>query len=673
MGDERPPAIDPSQNEILEQFKRGAGRLWNGLNGRGDLPTPWNNPANNDPATGKPKEPLFQPKSESASAAPNLLEGLVPEHPGFSGDTTGLDLSVQDSEGRIHGNDFLRNAGGGGARSDLAVVPEGEEFAKVGGKRGKEWFEEGLVNGPERLGEAVKASGKAQTERAEELAGAYKSEAERSATAAAAMQVRQARDEQAVQQRQKNLELATDKYTQDLQDQGKFWTNPGNIIAAIAYSLMPMLGGDPTSGVKLINEAINRDMANRKQAADTELGALRSNLDGYRKIAGDNQAGDLLAESKAKEVAANQVQAIAAKYESPISKARAEASYQALMNDSIRLRMQVYQAGGIREAAHYEHGPLIRGRSQGFDGAYEPLGGGPFDPRAKQSVGAATQGSLPGGTPTVANTTGKTLDAKGAALLSFPKEAQKLVSRGQSLPGGMGSWEYAQASIARQAAAKFPDNPQAAQEFRRTLTKEAEQGVKDIAAAMDAGGYYKQMSGLVRVQRQMAAIEATEPNPEKFFNSTLRAAAPEFNDWYQNKMRIVSDPSTSTDEAKRQKESADAAMRLRVSIGKMQQGYYKENAGSALSPAEERILSQAIHSGSSWAQVKEFARTEAEDTRNAALNKMNMAGNEYAPLLYLAGGAGRVFGYQGMPKGNPEAGRNLIKPGTINPSRGDKQ
>lgn len=603
----------------------------------------WNeNPVNPDataPAPGNYANPgalLPGPPPENP-----LSKGMVGPHPGWAEETEGNDQQYKGVADELEARRRLLNAQVGGGGNNLAVQPEGEKWANAGGKRGRDWFEQGLVEGPERLAAAVGDSEKAQAARAGELAGLYKGEAERSAQSAAAMQLRQAQDEQVIQQRQRNLDAATDRFTSDLVDQGKFWTNPGNIVAAIAYSLMPMMGGDPTSGVKLINEAINRDMAARQHAADTTLGALRSNLDGYRKIAGDRQAGDLLAEAKAKEVAANQVQAIMQKYESPISKARGEAIVQDLMNKSYMSRMQAYNMYKIHQDAQLKDKRLIDAQGTGFDGAFESWKGLPAG--AKPSVGASVQGSI-AGTPSVANNLGPTLKGQAAQVVNGTgKTALKAYYDGK-LPGGKDLYQIAAANIALEAAAKHPNGGPAFEAEKQATMKAAEEGKVRIATAMDHEGFTGRMTVLRRLQHNMNAIEATEPNPEQFLNGTLRAVAPDaFNRWYERQVDIWSDPSTPTAEKKRAKEAAEAARTLRVQIGMAQQEYYHKNAGSALSPNEAAILSQAISTGDSWAHLKGFVNESSRKTQQEAINKINGMGDPYAALLYHASQAGSMF------------------------------
>jgi hypothetical protein len=227
-----------------------------------------------------------------------------------------------------------------GARPQF-VEGEGESYAGV---MGEDAFNEAFGPGgaPARRGQAMGELGELEREKSDAMASMYSQQAEKDTAAAASMQLQRQSDLAEEGKRQKQLEDATAYYSQDLADQGKFWTNPGNIIAAISFSLMPIFSNDPTVGVKLINQAVQQDMSNRQHAADATLGSLRSNLNGYHKIAGDRQAGDLLAQAEAHRMAAMEIGRVAQKFEGPISQKKAQVAIEDQKTREAALRIEAY-------------------------------------------------------------------------------------------------------------------------------------------------------------------------------------------------------------------------------------------------------------------------------------------------------------------------------------------
>jgi hypothetical protein len=93
---------------------------------------------------------------------------------------------------------------------------------------------------------------------------------------------------------------------------GKFWKNPYNVMNAIALGFMPLFTNDATSGIKLINEAVDRDIAEQmreheklkagEKASKTTLGLISD------QFKDDVAARDYLT-GKSYEVIANQIRA----------------------------------------------------------------------------------------------------------------------------------------------------------------------------------------------------------------------------------------------------------------------------------------------------------------------------------------------------------------------------
>lgn len=143
--------------------------------------------------------------------------------------------------------------------------------------------------------------------------------------------------------RQKELEDRTAKYTANLSDGKAFWKSPANVFGALVTSLMPLGTMSVETSQKIINNAIQQDFKNRQEVADGHLGALRSNLNGYRQLAGDKVAGDYLALGESYKVAAMELERISASFKGEHARNQAQANIAKLMEESAKFTMQAWQ------------------------------------------------------------------------------------------------------------------------------------------------------------------------------------------------------------------------------------------------------------------------------------------------------------------------------------------
>ncbi len=281
---------------------------------------------------------------------PDLRGKVPPFHPGVPDEESLGGLWAEDEVNKQQASDdtFPKMQQRPRGPGDV-VQGEGSNFLPTGGKSD---FDETYVAGPQRLAEAQKEVGRLSANKSEAIGQQYERSAQQATEAMAANKARRASEDQEIAARQQNLDKAVQHYSNDLADQGKFWTSPGNIISAIAFSLMPIFSNDPAIGAKLINQAIDRDMTNRKDLANMHLGELRSNLGTYRKLAEDHNVGDQIAQSEAHRLAALEIERISAQFESPIAKQKA----QAMVED------QLMRAGQVRQTAfnHYNYNTVRR-------------------------------------------------------------------------------------------------------------------------------------------------------------------------------------------------------------------------------------------------------------------------------------------------------------------------
>ncbi len=377
---------------------------------------------------------------------------------------------------------------------------EGESYAAVGGKGLYDETFNQKTGGPARQAQARRDLADVQGERSGALAKFYAEQTERDTRAAAVMKQKAAEDQANIQARQQKLDEATQFYTNDLADQGKFWTNPGNIVSAIAFSMMPIFSNDPTIGAKLINQAIDRDMANRQHAAQGTLGALQSNLAGYHKIAGDRQAGDLLAQAEAHRIAAQEIARIGAQFEGPMAQKQMAANIADQQQRRDIAQMEFWKHNNHIEAAK-EDPRLTAARARGpggFQTGVAHLGGQTPETGGPQAT-AVTGGLGTTGIPSTAggnmSPTAKAL-VKAGGLNGLSKGLSTGAIKGSEAEEGMRTWLFNQAV----AAHKDPDT------YAQAAFAQADKELAPMAERMGANAASRQK--ISELQSRMHAIEA---------------------------------------------------------------------------------------------------------------------------------------------------------------------
>lgn len=293
-----------AQSNLVPNAARG---IWPGT-----APMPG---GNIDPTTGQPPAPpTVEPKEATA----------VPPNTEFSNDFSERALAEEQFRKDIT-PEYSGPVGGPGNE----VVPGFENFLPAGGKA--VWDE--INQRGQALGEEIDKGAQAEADKSKALADWYKSEKGRQEQEQAVIRQRHLEDQAQIQAKQQQITEATQRYTQDLADRGQYWRNPGNIIAAFAASLMALGSDDGAIGIKIVNQAVQQDFAQRKAIADTNLGYMKSNLDAYRQIAGDKDLGDRMAFAEANRMAAIEIDRIGQQFQGPIAKAKAAAIKQEFLRN----------------------------------------------------------------------------------------------------------------------------------------------------------------------------------------------------------------------------------------------------------------------------------------------------------------------------------------------------
>jgi hypothetical protein len=523
-------------------------------------------------------------------------------------------------------------------------APAHEEYSQVGGKRGKELFNraygDGPDDGPTKLANAIRESEKAQGQRADELSKSYDNEAQRATQAAAARRMSTQADQQELQQRQQNLQMASQQYSNDLADTGKFWTNPGNIIAAISFSLMPIFSNDPTVGVKLVNQAIQQDLDNRRQNAQGALGALRSNLDGYHKLAGDRQAGDQLAEAEARRIAALDVERIMAKFESPISKAKGEALIQDLNIKTAQGYMQAFNQAKIFSPAAKQDPELYKLRTQGYPGAWQGMN----DVAPIQPVGAAVNGSV-AGSPSLA--TGQSFTshvAPGVQMVikaGAPASVAAKLAMDNRIPGSSNMYTLLSTYVNRAAINEAKGGgPQVVAAKKQEIVDKAAKQIEAVPGLTTGGttSIAGRKATLADLQASAEIIRASESahgrDPKDFLGSMRAIVGDSIANKYDQLERTFQSRDGLSPAAARQRTRDQAVMDFRQKLSMQISSAYNDISGGAISATELPRLEASISGSSDFGFAYGWLQTKSKDIQDKE-KQATVGLDPIAKMLYL--------------------------------------
>ena len=504
---------------------------------------------------------------------------------------------------------------------------------------GKDKFREFYKEHPEAAIQHLKDSTEVQSKKDEALADLYSQEADRASRAAAERKFASEQDQANLMRQQQELQAKTTEYAQSLHSEGNFWKNPGNIVSAIAYALMPITSNDPTIGVKMIDSAIARDLAERRADADSKLGALRSNIAGFREIMGNREAGDLAAEAAARAVAADQVKAMAQRFQSPLAKAQAQAMIESLTTDNGRLYMDAskarYNGAGVVDKQ------IEAARPKG-EQAWSPWGSNKVNDPAP--VTAQHREMVQEG-----KTWGYTKDVPKASIAKIRvssdplRTSARLAIEGQ-LPGGSNMLNAAYRSADFTYLAVHPNATP--MELRQNRAKMIEPAEKEIAAKSEKlTEYENKVSAYSSLKRSISAIENSKiqkgQSAENFMNSTLRATVPDSVYQYVSGVyRSFGNDVTEEEKARAVEEAAQRALRQQVAF--VGANFRKEKFGASFTPADQAIYNQILDPNtmklSEVRRAVDLGATDAESLRYHEIQNLS----PLARLLYLADhGTGR--------------------------------
>lgn len=526
-----------------------------------------------------------------------------------------------------------------GGRMLPPVQDPGTEALRIGGAQGLENFHAATETAPNAAVEATRNEGAVAAREGKETAEAIKKHSADIAALSADQQWERENRGIDMQQRVQQLDAATQRYTNDLRDSGQYWHNPGNVLAAIGAAFVGFGARDPKVGADLINRQVMNDFQKRKSAADMHLGELRSNINAYRQIMGDKDAGDAMALAEAQRAAIDDLRRIGAQFQGERYQAATEKMASVMEQQNAVFRMEAWN--------RYLHVPAQR-KDPGVLAAEQKAG------KAFPGVGYTPYTSMPQAKPTSnpGNPAAPWLQnyARGEGIENepIPQPQTKGGQINAAMRTATGQPTPIDNVIDSKLGKKLYDKRMPGASSIVALAKDrlANDVLIDVMAKHPAGGVTKAML-MSEANKRYADSEAKAANiaklaVEKGVNpkgwgwfktevQKVKAAAPLFGvseDEFLGRLRDVSPAWQNTLNTMRQKYSnptnaheaqirdqLDAAVRFNQMVSGKQVGFYRENIGGAQSQQELENLRPVISQSSSFAQIEGFA--DMQDRANA--------------------------------------------------------
>ena len=578
----------------------------------------------NTVASGKAPDILPQFSQPSEPAAPQAALAIPPA----VNPTQETDSTTQSTAGTVAGVDVVKGFIGSPQPyvNPNTIRPAGFDFTPDDALdyKGRSKFREFYRDHPEAAIKHLETSAEVQKRKDDALADLYSQEADRASRAAAERKFASEQDQANLMRQQQELQAKTTEYAQSLHSEGNFWKNPGNIVSAIAYALMPITSNDPTIGVKMIDSAIARDLAERRADADSKLGALRSNIAGFREIMGNREAGDLAAEAAAKALAADQVKAMAQRFQGPMAKAQAAAMIESLTTDRGRLEMDASRARN--NGPQIVNKQLEAARPKGEE-AWSPWGTNRSNdpaPLTERHVDMAKAGKPWGYTKDVSSATIAKIKTSDDPL----RTVARLAMEGQ-IPGGSNIFNATIEAVDFQHLAKHPNaTPQELRANREAQLAPARKEIADNANKLTE--YENKVQAYSDLKRTISAIENSHrekgQSAENFMTSKLRAAVPD--SVYQYVSGVYRSFGSDMTEEEKARAIEDASQRaLRQQLAYVSANFRKEKFGASFTPADQAIYSQILDPNTmKLSEVKnavDLGAKDAESSRYAQIQALS--------------------------------------------------
>lgn len=515
---------------------------------------------------------------------------------------------------------------------------------------GKELVDKITQGDPAALSQAMSEGAQAQQDEGDALKAFYEKAIKEQSDQNTLFAQRRMERSDDITRRQAEIDTATQRYTADLADRGQFWKNPWNVMSAFVTSFMA-LTGDPQAGIRLINQQILNDWNQRREIANTSLGAMRSNLESYRQIAGDRDQGDLLALRESYRIAALELPRIAAQFQGPKARAQAAVAQKELMYKADLLTAQLhkqgmYQPGMLmpkwKSESQKAEGvtPIGNGKFPGQEGSVTPLGGiqGARTPSGGQGAsvgvsGGTTQNSSIG----MPSTGNPNIDNWLKAQLS-PISGENASRLNQRYPGMADRVNSAKMAEGIQILKRVGPDPVKIRAAMAEKEKEWDEGKAKIAAAVTA----EKLPGRMRLYRYLAdgmkrlesmAMEESGGKPvdmNKFMRMTNDVI---FGRNLMNKWEEVANalegPAKTAEQAKIQSKRRTIEEFKQLLAGGTNE-YIKEHAGGTVPDGEQARMDLAIKRG--WDGIRTFLDSSSANANaqfDAVLSGFPIISQEY--------------------------------------------
>lgn len=567
-------------------------------------------------------------------------------------------------------DDSIRSLPFGMAKPVLPEVSAGANKIVFGDPTtGEDVFDDAYNKAPARYEAAAREEANQIGLRGQATADFYKRERQNQQEQLAQHQAERLRHQQILESKVAEYDAAAQKYSNDLADTGHFWKNPGNVVAAIGVALSNLAG--KRDSAEVLNNMIVQDFNMRKSAADTRLGAMRSNIEQYRQIFGDKEAGDMYALSESFRVAAMEVQQIGAQFQGPIARANAEKTSAALRQQSDFGKMQAWQRAlmlpdfrnkAIMDA-YRKMGQNFPGKVQDYlNPGSQPLPGlpgpNPTGPGVMPSGGGQPASGVPmPSTPAAqahmaikAQNGGKATPFDRVAdeeLLKFlkltPAEAADMNRRNPGIIQSMKNWK----ELAMRRAFGKTKQTAGQDEFRVKFNEIIDEDNKNTSEAMrtavEQKAYQQRLWGNFHedTARLKAAAAVFGKDPDTFLGWLRSDTMPSSLDNWLRKWDSRDVGGKLTPAEMSELEAAKAAVRFRQLVAGKVAEQNKSLAGASLTDNELKVLRQFITPESNYTQISNFAGIKSNEARQAIQDMERIYGVGPATLIRLRMGQGK--------------------------------
>ncbi len=546
----------------------------------------------------------------------------VPTHPGIAPEVEGGESDAEGIELDSYARHLMRQGIGGTMPQPVGVY--GAKWGDVGGGEGHDIFNEAFVERPQQMERALGEESRVTQEFGKAKEDYFKRTSEQLQHDLAIQADNRAQHQQELQAKQVEIDKAVTRYSNDLADRGQYWRNPGNILAALGAALIQWGSKESGVGIKIINQAVERDWNQRKQLADMHMGELRSNLANYRQLVGDKEMGDKLALSDAYRVAAMEMERIGAQFQGPLAKAQAEKNTAALMQQAAILRMQVFKSMVLQspELMDPRKAALLK------SGGYSPFG----------TVGQGSTGQPGGSYNGQGSGVGGVSGSQGTAPQSvkFSMDPKMAAAMEKRAPGSTRALKAVYDNMMESLWIQHRGNPKAFATARESLLKEVDQGVTEIAKA--SAGQAERLPGLRKLGLDLKNAEIVAKRLGMNIDSAMgagedsifgSASTAKYRDMYN--ALIAKDPKNRNKYESERAEHEASIQDLKQLLAGERNTYVHAKSGTAVNAKEEERMREAVGGGFRGATA--FVNNESMSAEGAMKNALRN-GNPLAQTLY---------------------------------------